>query len=61
MGSMLRIAGYSCLGGFSILLPNVFGGLLYVILWIIFLKYAFVVMERTANGQFDEPGGLQDK
>jgi tetratricopeptide (TPR) repeat protein len=61
MGSMLRIAGYSCLGGFSILLPNVFGGLLYIILWIIFLKYAFVVMERTANGQFDEPGGLQDK
>ncbi|MDO8925897.1 MAG: hypothetical protein Q7U94_03180 [Sideroxyarcus sp.] len=61
MGSIMRIAGYSLLGGFSVLLPSLFGVLLYAILWIVFLKYAFVVMERTANGQFDEPGGLQDK
>lgn len=61
MGSMLRIIGYSLLGGFSMILPSLFGGLVYLILWIVFLKYAFVVMERTANGQFDEPGGLHDK
>lgn len=61
MGSMLRIAGYSFLGGFAMLLPSLFGGIVTIILWIVFLKYAFVVMERTANGQFDEPGGLRDK
>lgn len=61
MGSMLRIAGYAFLGGFARLLPPLFGVVLYVILWIVFLKFAFVVMERTANGQLDEPGGLQDK
>jgi tetratricopeptide (TPR) repeat protein len=61
MGSMLRITGYSLLGGFAMLLPGIFGELLHFILWIVFLKYAFVVMERTAIGRFDEPGGLQDK
>ena len=61
MGSMLRIAGYSVFGGIAMFIQNTFGGLLYFILWIVFLKYAFVVMERTSNGQFDEPGGLQDK
>lgn len=61
MGSILRVVGYSLIGGFSALLPSMFGGLLYVVLWIVFLKYAFLVLERTANGQFDEPGGLQDK
>lgn len=60
MGSIMRVVGYSLVGGFSALLPSMFGGLLYIVLWIVFLKYAFVVLERTANGQFDEPGGLQD-
>lgn len=61
MGSIMRIAGYSLIGGFAMLLPSIFGVVLHVILWIVFLKYAFVVMERTANGQFDEPGGVHDK
>jgi len=61
MGSMLRIIGYSLLGGFATILPSLFGGLVYFILWIVFLKYAFVVMERTASGRFDEPGGLSDR
>lgn len=57
-GSMLRIAGYSVFGGISMFIPDVFGGLLQLILWIVFLKYAFLVMERTANGKFDEPGDV---
>jgi tetratricopeptide (TPR) repeat protein len=61
MGSMLRIAGYSFLGGFAMVIPPLFGGIVTVILWIVFLKYAFVVMERTANGHFDEPGGVHDR
>ncbi|MFZ2163750.1 MAG: hypothetical protein WAW02_16170 [Sideroxyarcus sp.] len=61
MGSMLRIIGYSLVGGFAMLLVPLFGMLLYAILWIVFLKYAFVVMERTASGRFDEPGGVHDK
>lgn len=56
--SIMRIAGYSIVGGISLLMPNMFGGLLRIILWIIFLKYAFVIMERTAKGQFDEPNGM---
>jgi len=56
--SMLRIIGYAMVTGLSLLLPNPFGGLLYLIVWIMFLKYAFVVMERTANGQLDEPDDL---
>ncbi len=57
----MRIAGYSILGSISTLLPDMFGGLLRFILWIIFLKYAFLVMERTANGQFDEPSNLNSE
>lgn len=57
-GSMMRICGYSVFGGLSMFIPDTFGGLLRVILWIVFLKYAFFVMERTANGQFDEPDGM---
>lgn len=61
MGSLMRIAGYSAIAGFSMLLPDVFGGILRLILWIVFLKYAFLVMERTANGQFDEPNDVSGK
>lgn len=57
-GSMMRIAGYSVFGGISMFIPDTFGGILRLILWIVFLKYAFLVMERTANGQFDEPDGM---
>jgi hypothetical protein len=57
-GSMMRIAGYSVISGFSMLIPDTFGGLLRFLLWIVFLKFAFLVMERTANGQFDEPNGM---
>jgi tetratricopeptide (TPR) repeat protein len=58
IGSMLRIAGYSIFGGISMLLPDLFSGLLRLILWIVFLKYAFLVMERTAGGRFDEPSDV---
>ncbi|HCI12398.1 MAG: hypothetical protein A2063_01725 [Gallionellales bacterium GWA2_60_142] len=58
LGSMMRIAGYSVFGGISMFIPDMLGGLLRFILWIVFLKYAFLVMERTANGQFDEPGDV---
>lgn len=61
LDSMLRIAGYSLFGMVSMVIPDTFGGILHLILWIVFLKYAFVVMERTATGQFDEPNGLNDK
>jgi tetratricopeptide (TPR) repeat protein len=60
-GSMMRIAGYSVFGGISMFIPATFGGILRLILWIVFLKYAFVVMERTANGQFDEPNDVNGK
>ncbi len=58
LSSMLRIVGYALMTGLSMLLPPPFGGVLYLIMWIMFLKYAFVVMERTANGQLDEPDDL---
>jgi len=58
---MMRIAGYSVFGGISMFIPNTFGGILRLILWIVFLKYAFLVMERTANGQFDEPNDVNGK
>ena len=58
INSIMRIAGYSIVGGLSVILPDMIGSVLRLILWIIFLKYAFVVMERTAKGQFDEPNGM---
>ena len=57
----MRIAGYAVLSSISTLLPDMFGVLLRFILWIIFLKYAFLVMERTANGQFDEPSDVNSE
>jgi len=58
IGSMMRIAGYSVFGGISLIIPDSLGGLLRLILWVVFLKYAFLVMERTANGKFDEPNSM---
>lgn len=58
MGSILRIAGYSAIGSISMFVHPMFGGILRLILWIVFLKYAFLVMERTANGRFDEPDSV---
>jgi tetratricopeptide (TPR) repeat protein len=60
-GSMMRIAGYSVFGGISMFISATFGAILHLILWIVFLKYAFLVMERTANGQFDEPNDVNGK
>lgn len=59
-GSIMRITGYSVIGSISMLLPDWFNVFLRLILWVVFLKYAFVVMERTANGQFDEPQHVND-
>lgn len=58
--SMLYITGYSIIGTIAMLVPEVMGKILNLILWIVFLKYAFLVMERTANGQFDEPDDLSN-
>ncbi len=58
IGSILRIGGYALIGSASMFIMPLFGMMLYYLLWILFLKYAFVVMERTANGRFDEPDGV---
>jgi tetratricopeptide (TPR) repeat protein len=58
VGALMRMAGYSLFGGLAMFIPPMFGALLSLILWIVFLKYAFVVMERTAGGQFDEPNDV---
>jgi hypothetical protein len=58
LDSIMRIAGYSTISGVSLLMPETIGGLLRLVLWIVFLKYAFMIMERTAGGQFDEPNGM---
>jgi tetratricopeptide (TPR) repeat protein len=58
LDSILRIAGYSIISGVSLIMPQTLGGLLQLILWIVFLKYAFIILERTAVGQFDEPNGM---
>jgi len=58
---MMRIVGYSIFGGISMFIPDTFGGLLRLILWIVFLKYAFLMMERTANGQFEELNDVNGK
>jgi tetratricopeptide (TPR) repeat protein len=60
-GSIMRIGGYSVAASVFLAINPALGGLACLILWIIFLKYAFVVMERTANGRFDEPNNLDDK
>ncbi len=52
-GSLLRIVGYAVMGTIAMLIPPLLGALLRVILWIVFLRYAFLVMERSANGRFD--------
>lgn len=55
----MRIAGYSIFGGIALVIP--FGGLLQKILYLVFFKYAFLIMERTASGRFDEPNSLDGK
>jgi TolA-binding protein len=58
MGSLVRLAVFSLAGSVAILLIGMFGVFIYLILWLVFFKYAFVVLERTANGRFDEPNNL---
>ncbi len=58
-GTLMRIAGYSIFGGIALVIP--FGGLLQKILYLVFFKYAFLIMERTAGGRFDEPNSLDGK
>jgi len=58
-GPIMRIGGYSLVGGIAMFIP-VLGLLLWFILWLVFLKDAFVVMERTANGRFDAPDTWDD-
>jgi len=59
MGPLVRMAGFALAGGVAILLLGPFGLLINLILWLVFLKYAFVVLERTAVGRFDEPNNLE--
>lgn len=56
--SVLRIAGYSIISVLASGVPDIFSSALRFILWIVFLKYAFLVMTRTANGRFDAPNGF---
>lgn len=57
-GSLLRIAGYSIISCISLFTLPLLGLPLRLILWVVFLKYAFLVMERTADGRFDEPNDV---
>lgn len=59
-GSIIRIALCSVFGSFFLIIPNWVGDPFYGILLIVFLKYALTVTGRTANGQFDEPNGVDD-
>jgi tetratricopeptide (TPR) repeat protein len=57
LASVLRIAGYSLISVLAAVTPDLFSFALRFILWIIFLKYAFLVLARSANGRFDAPNG----
>ncbi|WP_067262772.1 tol-pal system YbgF family protein [Methylovorus sp. MM2] len=60
VGAMIRIIGYSCIGGVLAFLLGDFGAIISLVLWLPFLKYAFLVTEHTANGRFDEPTDRMD-
>lgn len=47
-------------GSIPMVLPDNWGAWPIIIIWVVFLKYAFEVMDRTSNGQFDEPDGVND-
>lgn len=61
VGSMMRMGGSAAVGGIVLFMLPMLGLLFIVLLFLAFLKYAFVVMERTANGRFDEPHGMGDE
>ena len=56
LGAMLRIGGYTVAGLVVIFVMPLIGFLFVALLWIAFLKYAFVALEHTAQGHLDEPG-----
>jgi tetratricopeptide (TPR) repeat protein len=58
LGSLLRIGAYSAVGSIALFTMPLLAFPLWLIVWVVFLKYAFLVMERTADGRFDEPDGL---
>jgi hypothetical protein len=60
-GSIIRIALTSVIGGIFLYMPKEFGDPLFYILVIVFCKYALAVMGRTANGQLDEPDGVDER
>jgi len=59
-GTVLRLAMYSVAGGVAMLIGGVFGTAVHFVAFAIFLKYALMVLGRTANGRFDEPDGIED-
>jgi tetratricopeptide (TPR) repeat protein len=58
LGSLLRIGAYSAVGSIALFTLPLLALPLSLIVWVVFLKYAFLVMERTADGRFDEPDGV---
>jgi tetratricopeptide (TPR) repeat protein len=60
-GTLLRLAAYSIFGGLVMAISGIFGSALEYIVWAAFFQYALIVLCRTANGQFDEPDGMEDK
>jgi hypothetical protein len=60
-GSLLRMGGYAAVAGIGLFIHPLFGGIFILLLFLAILKYAFVVMERTANGRFDEPHGMGEE
>ncbi|PRC91601.1 tetratricopeptide repeat protein [Solimicrobium silvestre] len=56
--SILRIAGYALVAALTAVLPKLLGGIVNLVLIVLFLKYVFVIMERTMNGQFESETSL---
>ncbi len=55
LGPMLRMALFAGAGSIAFMIFPLLGALLFLVLIFAFFKYAFVVLERTARGHFDEP------
>ncbi len=54
----MRIVWYAVLSGIAVLTMPGFNVLFYAAIWIWLIRYASVVLARTAAGRFDEPDGV---
>jgi hypothetical protein len=57
LGPMLRMGLGALVCAFGLFM-GVFGFLIALFIFLAFLKYSFVVLERTATGRFDEPNNM---